>query len=209
MPTRAGIPYSDRRISRKVKNRSGDTETQYCIQNDNSKNKNVDVKLTDFSSLGFAASHRENVASMGKQIHRRTRFHLWHKKKEEMWSEIGKTGDNNALSKVSEMPNFSIHGALLSSNLEPVGQIRNRFSVHEDSDFENEAVELELLDCSCGMETTEGYISKRSVQAKGCSHFFLCRSKCLLVSNIYIKSTKCCLENDMPIRNKNQNRCDI
>lgn len=69
-------------------------------------------------------------------------------------------------------------------------------------------MELELLDCSCEIETTEGNISKQSVQRKGCPQFFLSRSKCLLVSNIY-KVPQCCLENGMPFRNRNNNRFDI
>lgn len=36
----------------------------------------MDVKQRDFSSSGFAASYRQNVAPIGVQIHQRTRIDL-------------------------------------------------------------------------------------------------------------------------------------
>lgn len=44
--------------------------------------------------------------------------------KEEMRNKIEKTGDNCAVSNMSEMKTFTIHGALLSSNLEPIDHIK-------------------------------------------------------------------------------------
>lgn len=41
-----------------------------------------------------------------------------------MQNKIETTGDNCAVSNVSEMKTFTIHGALLSSNLEPIDHIK-------------------------------------------------------------------------------------
>lgn len=93
------------------------------------KNMNVDVKLTDFSSPGFAALYRQNVAPIGEQIHQRTRIDLTEttfgtENKEEMRNKIEKSGDNGTVSNVSEMKTFTIYGALLGSNLEPIDHIK-------------------------------------------------------------------------------------
>lgn len=89
----------------------------------------MDVKQTDFSSSGFAASYRQNVAPIGVQIHQRTRIDLTEttfgtENKEEMQNKIETTGDNCAVSNVSKMKTFTIYGALLSSNLEPIDHIK-------------------------------------------------------------------------------------
>lgn len=91
----------------------------------------MDAKQTDFSSSGFAASYRQNNIgkTYGVQIHQRTRIDLTEttfgtENKEEMQNKIETTGDNCAVSNVSEMKTFTIHGALLSSNLEQIDHIK-------------------------------------------------------------------------------------
>lgn len=41
-----------------------------------------------------------------------------------MRNKIEKSGDNGTVSNVSEMKTFTIYGALLSSNLEPIDHIK-------------------------------------------------------------------------------------
>lgn len=161
-PKLVDSPYIEREISRDVKNRPEDIETQYCVQdNFNSKLKNEDVKqLADFSSSGFGASQRQEIAPIGERIYLKTQIHSTETTsvttmEKEKLSKIGKTEDKDDVIKVSEMQTYPTNETFLTSNLEPVAQIKNRYSVHEDSDSENETLELELLDCSWGFNASQ------------------------------------------------------
>lgn len=68
---------------------------------------------------------------------------------EEKLSKIGKPVDEYDVIKVSEIITYPTNEALLKSNFVAIGQTMNRYSVHEDSDSENEGLKLELFDCSC------------------------------------------------------------
>lgn len=162
MPKLSDSPYIERAIYRDVKNRPEDIETQYCIQDDyNSKLKNVNVQqLTDFSSSGFGVSQRQDNAPARQGIYLRTQIHSTETSfvttmEEDKLSKIGKPVDEDDVIKVSEIINDSTNEAILKSNFVAIGQTRNRYSVHEDSDSENEALKLELLDCSCSFNASQ------------------------------------------------------
>lgn len=162
MPKLSDSPYIEREISRDVKNRPEDIETQYCIQDDfNSKLKNMNVQQqTDFSSSGFGVPQRQDNAPTQERIYLRTQIHSTETifvktMEEEKLSKIEKPVDKDDVIKVSEIINYPTNEALLKSNFVAIGQTRNRYSVHEDSDSENEALKLELLDCSCSFNASQ------------------------------------------------------